>query len=349
MTQTRATRMVAGAAAGLLLTACTMKNQEAPPLTGPSELGTSVTLTASPDAIYQDGASQSLITATVRDAYGQAVRNAALRTEIRVGGLIADFGGLSAKNVVTGSDGRATFVYTAPAPVSSTDSVDTGIVVDIAVTPQGTDFNNALARTVAIRLLPVGVVRPPNQKPTADFFFGPTNATEDVKITFDGSPSSDPDGQIVSWEWRFSDGDSGSGVIVRRAFALAGTYDATLTVTDDRGLKATTTKQVSVGANPVVAVFTYSPTDPLPNQAVSFNGSTSKTSANRRIVTYFWDFGDGSPTVSTASAITSHTYRTENTFTVTLTVTDDLGRTATTSGTVSVKLPTEALRRSDGN
>ncbi len=341
--------MLACAAAGLVVSACTMKSQEAPPLTGPSELGTSVTLTASPDAIYQDGASQSLITATVRDANGQAVRNAPLRAEIRIGGLIADFGGLSAKNVVTGPDGRATFVYTAPAPVSSLESVDDYTIVDIAVTPQGTDFNNALARTVAIRLLPVGFVRPPNQKPTADFYYAPTNATENIKITFDGSLSSDPDGEIVSWDWRFSDGDSGSGVTIRRAFSLAGIYDVILTVTDDRGAKATTTKQVSVGANPVAAAFTVSPATPAPGQAVTFNGAASTTSQGHRIVTYSWDFGDGSPEVSGPNSMAFHTYGSENLFTITLTVTDDVGRTATTARTISVKVPPPPLRGPGGS
>ncbi len=37
-----------------------------------------------------------------------------MRTETRVGGTPVDFGTLSARNVVTGSDGRATLVYTAP-------------------------------------------------------------------------------------------------------------------------------------------------------------------------------------------------------------------------------------------
>ncbi len=336
MTRAITTRLVGIAVVGAaaLAAGCTMKDQKVPALTGPSELGTSITLTALPDAIHQDGASQSLITATVRDANGQPVRNAALRTEIRVGGVMADFGGLSAKNVVTGSDGRATFVYTAPPSVSSQESVDTGMVVDIAVTPQGTDFNNAFARTVAIRLLPVGVVLPPNAKPVANFTFSPATATENVKILFDASSSTDSDGQIVSYAWTFGDGDSGTGVTISRAYSQSGTYNVTLTVTDDRGQTGTTTRQVSIGqAAGISAKFNTSPAAPIPNQTVFFNASESTPSAGHAISSYTWDFGDG----STGSGVTtSHAYTTVGSYTVTLTVTDDAGKTASTTLTLAV-------------
>ena len=66
--------------------ACTMKNQEAPPLTGPSEYATSVNVAPSPDILTQDGASQSVVTVTVCDANGQPLRNVSMRAEISVDG-----------------------------------------------------------------------------------------------------------------------------------------------------------------------------------------------------------------------------------------------------------------------
>src|SRR5512141_1664713 len=97
---------------------CTMKNQDAPPLAGPSELSTSITLTATPDLLPQDGASQSMIAIVVRDAGNQPVANLALRMDMVVCttscNTANDFGRLSTRNPVTGGDGRVTVVYTAP-------------------------------------------------------------------------------------------------------------------------------------------------------------------------------------------------------------------------------------------
>ncbi|MEP6916150.1 MAG: hypothetical protein ABJC89_10915, partial [Acidobacteriota bacterium] len=151
----------AAAASAILLVAsasCTLKNQDAPPLTGPSEYGTGITVAATPDAITQDGASQALISVTAYDSNGRPLRSLSLRTEIYVGGTRLDFGALSARNIVTDASGRATFVYTAPGSGGSPGGlgVDTNTTVQIAVTPLGTNFDNELPRLVTIRLVPPG-------------------------------------------------------------------------------------------------------------------------------------------------------------------------------------------------
>src|SRR4051812_33349972 len=117
---------------------CTMKNQPTPPLTGPSEYGTGITVSATPDAITQDGASQSLITVSASDSNGKPLRNLSLRTEIFFGGTRVDFGSLSARNIVTDANGKATLVYTAPSSPAGF-GVDNGNTVQIAVTPLGTN------------------------------------------------------------------------------------------------------------------------------------------------------------------------------------------------------------------
>ena len=43
---------------------------------------------------------------------------------------------------------------------------------------------------------------------------------------------SDPDGEVLSWEWDFGDGSNASGVVPSHTYNGAGTYVATLTVTD---------------------------------------------------------------------------------------------------------------------
>ena len=99
-----------------------------------------------------DGASQALVTITAKDGSGKPVRNISFRAEISVGGVRADFGSLSARNVVTDANGRATLVYTAPAAPAG-PAVDPATVVDILVTPIGSDFANANARLASIRLV----------------------------------------------------------------------------------------------------------------------------------------------------------------------------------------------------
>jgi len=317
-------------ACALAAAACTMKNQEAPPLTGPSEFGTSVSVSVSPDVLQQDGASQSLVTVSVRGPEGQALPNIPLRAEIRFDGQTVDFGSLSAKSIVSGSDGRATFLYTAPAGVSGAESL-----VDIAVTPIGTSFGNFVTRTATIRLVPTGVVTPPSGL-VPRFTFSPNTPTEGQTVFFNGLTSEAPaTNPIAQYSWNFGDGGSGSGPEATHAFIGPGTYFVRLTITDAVGRSASTTQSVPVGQGTApVAVFTFSPTDPVINQPVHFNASASTAAAGRQIVRYRWDYGDGT---SDEGVQTAHAFALVRTYTVSLTVTDDIGRTHTVSRTVAVR------------
>jgi PKD repeat protein len=63
---------------------------------------------------------------------------------------------------------------------------------------------------------------------------------------FTGGSSYDPDGNIVSYEWDFGDGATGSGVDTSHAYTSVGTYTVTLTVTDNDGAKDSDTCTVIV-------------------------------------------------------------------------------------------------------
>ena len=321
------------AAAGLLLAGCTVKKQDPGDLSGPSVLATSLTMSANPDTLRQDGSSQATVTVIALDVNGQPVRNLPVRLDIAIGGVIADYGQVSARNIVTSSDGRASVVYTAPdAPA---DPVDNGTVVQILATPTGSDYGNALSRSVSIRLVPPGIILPPNGTPVPAFSYSPTSPISRSDVVFDASQSRDSDGQIVRYMWSFGDGESGSGVSATHQYRVGGDYAVTLTVTDDRGYSATATQTVSVADSAAPSAdFVYSPTSPRPNDDIIFNASGSRPGTGRTIVSYEWDFGTG----RTGSGITvAKSYATPATYTVTLVVTDDIGNEGNISKTVTVQ------------
>lgn len=319
--------------------ACTMKSQEAPGLTGPSEYAQSITVAASPDILSQDGASQSVISVTARGPNGEPLPNLSINAEIRVGGVRTEFGSLSARNIVTGADGRGTFVYTAP--MSPALSLQEGTTVTIAVTPIGTDYGNAASRSATIRVVPVGPVVPPDG--LAPYFtFAPDAAQEHQQVLFQACsdsarpPCAPANNPIVEYEWDFGDGHGGRGQFDTHAYELAGSYTVTLEVSDQYGRTASAAQQVTVGAgaNPT-AVFVFSPSSPRAHQTIAFNASASAAAAGRRIVSYTWDFGDGRGPRGGGSAI-NYSYGSVGSYNVTLVVTDDAGKSASVTVGVTV-------------
>ena len=91
----------------------------------------------------------------------------------------------------------------------------------------------------------------PNEPPVASF----TSSCDDLDCDFDASGSSDPDGTIVSRAWTFGDGSTGSGATPSHTYAAAGTYTVGLTVTDDDGSTASTTRSVMVTGAPQPTVY----------------------------------------------------------------------------------------------
>jgi len=340
--------------AGLAAVACTIKDSATPALSGPSTFGVSVSVIATPDAINQDGGSQSAIKVIVRGPDGKGLSGVAIRMDMQINNVPQDFGTLSARSLVTGSDGVANVVYTAPAQTvniqTPTCNSLPGQCVDIVATASGTDFASVSSNFARIRLVPLGVILPPGDAPTASLQFSPGSPVVAQDITFDGTASCggpvvggtcQSSNQIVRWDWNFGDGDTAAGATVRHNYQNAATFTVTLTVTNDRGVTGSATKSVTVSTSAApTADFIVSPAtihagDALTGTPVNFNASTSKPGPNRTIVNWAWDFGDGTSAVGTPTP-PAKTYLLPNTYTVVLTVTDDAGVKATTSKTVVV-------------
>lgn len=80
-----------------------------------------------------------------------------------------------------------------------------------------------------------------NAPPRASFSY----ACNELNCTFSGSGSFDPDGTIASYEWNFGDGRAAFGERTSHAYRAPGTYQVTLTVTDNRGRQATTSRKIA--------------------------------------------------------------------------------------------------------
>src|SRR5207249_2726024 len=180
--------------------------------------------------------------------------------------------------------------------------------------------------------------------------------------SFDGSTSTDPDsgGSIASpggYFWDFGDGvqDLGvSGPIAIHdygAFAtVPGKFNVTLRVQDNLG--ATGAARDSLG-NVILnvqpshtqilnfladqlptAAFTFTPANPTTSSVITFDATTS-SDPDGTIASYRWNFGDGNTTTVSTATIT-HRYPVANTYSVTLTVTDNTGGTGSVSHSVVV-------------
>jgi PKD repeat protein len=317
----------------VLAAGCTTHSQDTPSLSGPSELGTSISISASPDVLAQDGASQSLITINARDNNGSPLRNQTLRVDVASNGVVSDaLGTLSARTVVTDANGRATVTFTAPQPIAGTVISQN---VEIVVTPLGTNSSNSTPRFATIRLVPNGVIVPPQGSVTPKFTISPAAPNDHEVVVFDGTTSTSTTGTIVQWFWNFGDGDTASGQVAQHIFDSPGLFGVTLTVTDSIGATNSITQSVNVGLGAVPTVdFVISPTQPIIGSPVNFNAAQTKAAPGRTIRSFDWDFGDGSPHASGVQ--TSHTYATQGGFAVVLTVTDDAGRETAITKTVTV-------------
>lgn len=160
-----------------------------------------------------------------------------------------------------------------------------------------------------------------NISPSADF----TYVCTDLSCEFTDR-STDVDGSVEGYSWDFGDGATSSERNPAHGFAAAGTYTVALTVTDNRGAGATTTRRFSLPA-------TGWPEADLVISCYYSSCSFYTESTGAIIVAWQWSFGDGGTSIS---QYPNYSYAVPGSYMVQVTITDLQGGTATISREVTV-------------
>ncbi len=202
-----------------------------------------------------------------------------------------------------------------------------------------TTYGDLGAYTLSATLVGTVVQKPPVAVAVAT----PTSGLAPLVVTFDGTGSSDPDGNIAGYSWSFGDGTTGSGATVTHTYSAVGSYAAALTVTDNDGLTAVATVTVTATSTnqPPTAVATATPSSGYAPLSVVLDGSGSRD-PDGSIASYAWNFGDG----TTGSGVrVTHAYSKIGTYAAVLTITDNKGAKATASTQIVVTgNPAKVLR-----
>lgn len=155
---------------------------------------------------------------------GPVYRAAAFPEEYRGNLYFADYGANWIRRAPVAEDGSLGTVE-----LFATGATD---VVDLAVTPQGCLAWVGIAGEGVREFCYVGGTNAP---PRAEATAAPASGLAPLAVQFDGSSSSDPDGDPLAHAWDFGDGTFGTGALASRTFGANGVYDVTLTVDDGRG------------------------------------------------------------------------------------------------------------------
>ncbi|MBD0331089.1 MAG: PKD domain-containing protein [Chitinophagaceae bacterium] len=170
-------------------------------------------------------------------------------------------------------------------------------------------------------------------EPVADFSVNKQTGCSPANIQFTDESKTPAGTKITNWKWDFGDGNTSALQNPLYSYRTPGVYTVTLTITNDKGCTKLITKpnyiDISAGVSPS---FHFS--DPTVCSAPSTVNFTN-TSKGPGTLTYNWKFGDGN---SSAATNPSHTYNTNGTYRVSLTVASSLGCTDSAAANIAIGL-----------
>lgn len=255
-------------------------------------------------------------------------------------------GDLGAPTINAGQPGRVIYLLISPAGRGDSMKVVSFFFTVVGTAGQTVTTRTTLSTAVTIDeidLLPLsrasegtltvgaGSVNAP---PVAEAN-GPYSGVVGVPVILTAAGSTDPDGTLTAYQWSFSGGGTATGVTAGRTFGAAGTYIATLTVTDDDGATDTDQATITIGAGggnlpPVAQV--NGPYSGSAGSPIAFTAAGS-SDPDGSLTGYAWSFTDG--TTATGAAPLK-TFAAAGTYQATLTVTDNGGLTGTATTSVTV-------------
>jgi glucose/arabinose dehydrogenase/PKD repeat protein len=115
-----------------------------------------------------------------------------------------------------------------------------------------------------------------NQAPTASASANPTSGPSPMTVNFSSAGSSDPEGQPLTYQWTFGDGQTSTAANPVHTYAQAGQYTARLSVSDGVNSTLSTPLTIIVGSPPTATI--RSPQDGSTFRAgdvISFSGDAS--------------------------------------------------------------------------
>ena len=158
-----------------------------------------------------------------------------------------------------------------------------------------------------------------NYRPKAEA--GSDILTCDQQVLFDGTRSSDPDGDLLSYYWDFGDGNSATGMQIVHIYKSTGIYPVVLRVDDGQGLSNSlniTNIKVHVNSPPVAIIAAG--TDTICAGEPLMLDASKSYDFEKALLRYLWDFGDGGKAEGVNPI---HAYKRGGDYPVRLTVYDD--------------------------
>ena len=171
--------------------------------------------------------------------------------------------------------------------------------------------------------------------PTAVIQIDSTSGPAPLRLTFDGSTSSSPNGPIQSYDWDFGDGATDTVAVVSHFFRKSSLYKVTLSVTDSVGAASKDSVIVTVQPSPPRAFIALSIGNGIVPLEVDFGG-TGSMCYNGDSLSYSWDFDDGG---SGSDSAVTYTFNEPGSYLVRLTVGDSRGMTGQDSVIINVLPP----------